>query len=93
MMNGFSIARWWGVVRKEFLQLRRDRVTFAMIIGIPIIALLSVLLGWSYGRSIRRGQPLTPTMRKMLLYGFLYVLGSGYSFALASMLGWERIPW
>jgi ABC-2 type transport system permease protein len=37
-MNGrFSIARWWGVVRKEFLQLRRDRVTFAMIIGIPII--------------------------------------------------------
>jgi ABC-2 type transport system permease protein len=37
-MDGrFSIARWWGVVRKEFLQLRRDRVTFAMIIGIPII--------------------------------------------------------
>ena len=33
----FSIARWWSIVRKEFLQLRRDRVTFAMIIGIPII--------------------------------------------------------
>jgi ABC-2 type transport system permease protein len=37
MSERFSIARWWGVVRKEFLQLRRDRVTFAMIIGIPII--------------------------------------------------------
>jgi ABC-2 type transport system permease protein len=37
MNEGFSVARWWGIVRKEFLQLRRDRVTFAMIVGIPII--------------------------------------------------------
>src|SRR5258707_10378519 len=37
MNEGFSVARWWGVVRKEFLQLRRDRVTFAMIIGLPIM--------------------------------------------------------
>jgi ABC-2 type transport system permease protein len=35
----FSASRWWSVVRKEFLQLRRDRITFAMIIGIPIIQL------------------------------------------------------
>ena len=35
--NGFSIIRWWSIVRKEFLQLQRDRVTFAMIVGIPII--------------------------------------------------------
>ena len=34
--GGFSLARWWAMVRKEFLQLRRDRLTFAMIIGIPI---------------------------------------------------------
>jgi ABC-2 type transport system permease protein len=33
----FSFARWWSVVRKEFLQLKRDRITFAMIIGIPLI--------------------------------------------------------
>ena len=31
--------RWWAMVGKEFLQLRRDRVTFAMIVGIPIIQL------------------------------------------------------
>lgn len=37
MREPFSVARWWGIVRKEFLQLRRDRVTFAMIVGIPII--------------------------------------------------------
>lgn len=35
--NVFSVKRWWSIVRKEFLQLRRDRVTFAMIVGIPII--------------------------------------------------------
>lgn len=35
----FSLARWWGVVRKEFLQLRRDRITFAMIVAIPIVQL------------------------------------------------------
>jgi ABC-2 type transport system permease protein len=37
MSERFSATRWWGIVRKEFLQLRRDRVTFAMIVGIPII--------------------------------------------------------
>ena len=35
--SGFSISRWWSIVRKEFLQLKRDRITFAMIVGIPII--------------------------------------------------------
>jgi ABC-2 type transport system permease protein len=35
--NAFSFSRWWSIVRKEFLQLRRDRVTFAMIVGIPIL--------------------------------------------------------
>jgi ABC-2 type transport system permease protein len=35
----FSINRWWSVVQKEFLQLRRDRITFAMIVMIPIIQL------------------------------------------------------
>jgi len=35
--NGFSLDRWWAIVRKEFLQLRRDRVTFAMMIGIPLL--------------------------------------------------------
>jgi ABC-2 type transport system permease protein len=35
--DGFSVSRWWGIVLKEFLQLRRDRLTFGMIIGIPLI--------------------------------------------------------
>ena len=35
----FSFARCWAMVRKEFLQLRRDRLTFAMIVGIPLAQL------------------------------------------------------
>jgi ABC-2 type transport system permease protein len=34
------VQRWWSIVLKEFLQLRRDRVTFAMIVGLPIMQLL-----------------------------------------------------
>ncbi|MGH8522076.1 MAG: ABC transporter permease, partial [Gammaproteobacteria bacterium] len=39
-MSRFSFSRWWGIVGKEFIQLKRDRLTFGMIIGIPIIQLL-----------------------------------------------------
>jgi ABC-2 type transport system permease protein len=40
MLFKFSLSRWWGIIVKEFIQLRRDRLTFGMIIGIPIIQLL-----------------------------------------------------
>ena len=39
-MTAFSLSRWWGIVIKEFIQLKRDRLTFGMIVGIPIIQLL-----------------------------------------------------
>ena len=35
-----SFARFGAVLVKEFIQMRRDRVTFAMMIGVPIIQLL-----------------------------------------------------
>jgi ABC-2 type transport system permease protein len=38
-MSLFSFQRWWAMVTKEFLQLRRDRVTFGMIVGVPIVQL------------------------------------------------------
>jgi ABC-2 type transport system permease protein len=37
MSRRFSLSRWWSMVLKEFLQLRRDRLTSGMIVGIPII--------------------------------------------------------
>src|SRR5436190_10833632 len=39
MGDYFSISRWLGIVGKEFIQLKRDRLTFGMIVGIPIIQL------------------------------------------------------
>lgn len=44
-LSGFSVTRWWGVVLKEFLQLRRDRVSFGLIIGLPIAQL--ILFGYA----------------------------------------------
>ena len=35
--HGFSLVRWWSIVLKEFTQLKRDRLSFAMIVGIPIL--------------------------------------------------------
>ncbi|MBI2379605.1 MAG: ABC transporter permease [Gammaproteobacteria bacterium] len=39
MSPALSLARLWAVVLKEFIQMRRDRLTFAMMIGIPLIQL------------------------------------------------------
>jgi len=36
----FSFARFWAVLLKEFVQMRRDRLTFAMMVGIPILQLI-----------------------------------------------------
>ena len=38
-LGTFSFARWWAMVLKEFLQLKRDRITFGMVVGIPLVQL------------------------------------------------------
>ena len=44
-MNGFALSRVIAVMLKELIQMRRDRLTFGMIIGIPLIQL--VLFGFA----------------------------------------------
>ncbi|MCI0400839.1 MAG: ABC transporter permease [Gammaproteobacteria bacterium] len=44
-MNAFSWRRFVAMLTKEFVQMRRDRLTFAMMVGIPIIQL--VLFGYA----------------------------------------------
>ena len=36
----FSFKRLWAMIIKEFVQMRRDKVTQVMILGIPIIQLI-----------------------------------------------------
>ena len=43
--GGLSLARIGAVLRKELVQLRRDRLTFAMMIGVPIMQL--ILFGYA----------------------------------------------
>ena len=45
VLDTFSISRFMAILMKEFVQMRRDRLTFAMIVGIPILQL--VLFGYA----------------------------------------------
>ncbi|WP_022980517.1 ABC transporter permease [Ideonella sp. B508-1] len=45
MKRLFSLARLWAIFVKEFQQMMRDRPTFAMAVGVPIIQL--VLFGYA----------------------------------------------
>lgn len=38
--NWFSFARLGAMLRKEFIQMRRDRITFAMMLVVPLMQLL-----------------------------------------------------
>jgi len=46
-----SLSRLGAVMRKETLQMRRDRLTFAMIIGIPLLQIL--LFGYAINTDVR----------------------------------------
>lgn len=39
-MKRFSARRLWAIVLKEFIQMKRDRVTFGMMVGIPLMQLM-----------------------------------------------------
>jgi ABC-2 type transport system permease protein len=36
----FSPSRFWAIVVKEFVQMRRDQLTFGMMIGVPLMQLI-----------------------------------------------------
>ncbi|HET7909601.1 MAG TPA: ABC transporter permease [Nitrospira sp.] len=52
MSRTFSAGRLWAIVVKEFIQMRRDRVTFGMMIGVPLIQL--VLFGYAINSDPKR---------------------------------------
>lgn len=35
-----NFGRLWAIIRKELIQVRRDRITLALVVGIPVIELL-----------------------------------------------------
>jgi len=50
-MNGINGARLGAIVRKEFIQMSRDRTTLGMLLGVPIFQL--VLFGYAIRQDVR----------------------------------------
>ncbi|MGC4023750.1 MAG: ABC transporter permease [Mesorhizobium sp.] len=48
----FSLSRLSALLRKEFIQMRRDRVTFAMMLGVPLMLL--ILFGYAINNDPKR---------------------------------------
>jgi len=59
MTLGFSLRRFGAVLYKEFIQMRRDRITFGMMIGLPIIQL------FLFGFAINADPRNLPTLVEM----------------------------
>lgn len=59
MSSAFSLSRAAAIMRKEFTQMRRDRLTFAMMIGVPLMQIL--LFGFAINTDPRH----LPTMIEM----------------------------
>jgi ABC-2 type transport system permease protein len=58
-----ALSRFWAIVVKEFIQMRRDRMTFGMMIGIPLIQLVL------FGFAINADPKHLPTVVLMADYG------------------------
>jgi ABC-2 type transport system permease protein len=80
-----SLRRLWAVVVKEFVQMRRDRLTFAMMIGIPLLQL--VLFGFAINADPKhlptgvvladhgpQGRTLFQALRNSSYYDFVRVI-------------------
>jgi ABC-2 type transport system permease protein len=63
IQSPFSLSRFWAIVVKEFIQMRRDRVTFGMMIGVPLIQLLL------FGFAINADPKHLPTVVLLADYG------------------------
>ncbi len=83
----FSWTRFWAIAVKEFIQMRRDRLTFGMMIGIPLMQL--VLFGYAINADPRhlpaavlladggpQGRTLLWAIKNSSYFNFVRELGS-----------------
>ncbi|HEY2736423.1 MAG TPA: ABC transporter permease, partial [Polyangiales bacterium] len=77
------MIRLWAVAWKELVQLRRDRLTFGMMVGIPVMQLL--LFGFAINTDVRHMETLVydqdhstesrDLVQRMVVTGFYDVVG------------------
>ena len=84
-----SLSRWIGIMLKEFIQLKRDRLTFGMIIGIPILQL--ILFGYAINSDPRQ-LPTAVLMADHDRYGrtILWALKNSSYFAIDRVVGTQE---
>jgi ABC-2 type transport system permease protein len=64
------MPRFWPMVRKEFIQMRRDRLTLGIMVGLPVVQLL--LFGFAIQTDVRNiptvvlDQSRTPASRELV---------------------------
>src|SRR5881396_3075401 len=67
------MPHFWPMFRKEFIQMRRDRLTFAMMVGVPVLQLL--VFGYAIQTDVRNlpavvlDESRTPESRE-IIYAF-----------------------
>src|SRR5689334_25090039 len=89
--HGNFWSRTWAVLVKEFIQLKRDRVSFAMIIMIPLVQLL--LFGYAINTNPRHlptavllqeqtdlGRSVLKAIQNTAYFDVLYVIHSEAEF-------------
>ncbi|SMH29363.1 ABC transporter permease [Mesorhizobium australicum] len=87
MMSFFSLGRLGAMLIKEFIQMRRDRITFGMMLGVPLIQL--VLFGYAINTdpkqlpaalvalgSDRYTRAIVSSLEMTGYYRFDYIVGS-----------------
>ncbi len=87
IFGDFSFPRFWAMVVKEFIQMSRDRLTFMMILGIPVLQLL--IFGYVINTDPRRmpaavlladhgpqGRTLLEGLKNSTYFDFVRVVGS-----------------
>ncbi|MCR5857362.1 ABC transporter permease [Mesorhizobium sp. J428] len=87
MMGFFSLGRLGAMLIKEFIQMRRDRITFGMMLGVPLVQL--VLFGYAINTdpkqlpaalvalgSDRYTRAIVSSLEMTGYYRFDYVVGS-----------------
>lgn len=63
------------------------RDIFGQVLFPPLLGVALLLIGWSYGRSIRGRRPFTPAMKAITAYGVFFVVGTTYFMAWGPELG------
>jgi hypothetical protein len=69
------------------------RIDLIDVLAPIIVPLFTALVGWGVMRRIQAGGPLSSYQKGLLFYGFIFVVGAGYSMMLVFRLDLPKPLW